>query len=154
MPADEIQEQVFKKTVVIAAPVDEMWKKLTTLADMKVWMSEAVIEIVSDFEVGSPINIRGQLYKTPFDNFGTILAFDKERRFCYEHLSSLSRLPFIPANCSVINFDLVTLGNSTEVTLTITNFPTDAIYKHLAFYWNVTLVLFKKFVEGTSLSSS
>ncbi len=147
MPENETQNLIFEKTVIVAVPVARVWQKLTNPADMKVWMSEAVIDIISDWQVGGSINIRGQLYKTPFDNYGTIIAFDVEHRFCYEHLSSLSRLPFITENCSVIDFRLLPVGADTQLSLTITNFPTDAIYKHLAFYWNVTLVLFSKFVE-------
>ena len=34
-----------------------------------------------------------------------------------------------------------------SLTLTITNFPTEAIYKHLDFYWRTALEVFKRFVE-------
>lgn len=35
----------------------------------------------------------------------------------------------------------------TELLLTLSNFPTFEIYKHLDFYWNVTLPIIKTFAE-------
>jgi hypothetical protein len=37
--------------------------------------------------------------------------------------------------------------DQTSLTLTINNFPTETIYRHLDFYWRTTLVMLKKFTE-------
>jgi|GEM_PF-3423452 len=52
-------------------------------------------------------------------------------------------------NCRQLfpGFALTPGEDGTELSLTLRNFPTEVIYKHLAFYWNVTIVLLKKFVE-------
>ena len=66
----------------------------------------------------------------------------------YSHLSSRSRLPDLTENYVVIGFVLTPQNNQTVVTLTASNFPTEVIYKHLAFYWNVAMELLKKNLES------
>ena len=102
---------------------------------------------MTDWQIGNPIAIRGQMYKKPFENSGTVLAFDAERHLSYTHLSSLSNLPDAAESYSVLDFGLSPDGDKTAVTLTVTNFPTDTISNHLAFYWNVALEMMKRSVE-------
>jgi uncharacterized protein YndB with AHSA1/START domain len=136
-----------RKSVVIAATPTKVWNALTHTALMKQWMSDAKIDIVTDWKVGNSITIQGDSYKTRFENKGTVLQFEPERVLEYSHLSSLSRLPDRIENYTRIEFRLTHHENQTTVTLTLSNFPTESIYKHFAFYWNVTLELLKKSVE-------
>ncbi|HEY8894738.1 MAG TPA: SRPBCC domain-containing protein, partial [Niastella sp.] len=78
---------------------------------------------------------------------GTVLQFEPGKVLSYSHLSSLSRLPDQPNNYTVITFNLAPLQDQTSLTLTINNFPTETIYRHLDFYWRTTLVMLKKFTE-------
>ena len=121
---------------------------------MKRWMSETEIDIITDWVVGKPINICGDWYKTGFVNKGTVLAFIPEQILSYSHLSSLSRLPDTAENYSLITFTLIPREQSTVLALTLNNFPNEVIYKHLAFYWNVTLELLKKFIEQDNIIPS
>ena len=111
-------------------------------------MSETPIEIITDWQIGSSFTIKGTLYKKQFQNNGTVLLFEPESLLRYTHLSSLSRLPDSAENYTVFDFRLTQSQGSTSLTLTINNFPTETIYKHLAFYWNVTLELLKRFIEA------
>ena len=114
---------------------------------MKKWISETDIQIITDWKVGSPIIMRGNLHGVKFENKGMILQFEPERILEYNHLSSLSRLPDKPENYAVIEFRLAPIKDQTTQTLTLSNFPTESIYKHLAFYWNVTLEIIKRMIE-------
>lgn len=138
----------FSKSVAINATPQAVWAALTTPGLMKQWMSESVVDVTTDWTVGGSIDICGQVYKKPFDNYGTVLAFDPGHTLRYSHLSSLSHLPNAPESYCVLDFTLTPNDGHTVLILTITNFPTETIYKHLAFYWNVTLEILKKFVEG------
>lgn len=144
---EKATDQIINKTVLINAPALKIWAALTVPELMKEWMSEMPVKITTDWEVGSPIIITGQMYKKPFENRGTVLRFNPERQVRYTHLSSLSRLPDSPENYCTLDFSLIPIDGQTSLTLTISNFPTETIYKHLAFYWNVTLELFKKRME-------
>jgi hypothetical protein len=111
-------------------------------------MAETELDIVTEWKVGGPFVIRGPWYKTHFENNGRILAFEPSKHLRYSHLSSLSRLPDMPENYTIIDFMLSDAENKTALTVTASNFPTEAIYRHFAFYWNVTIELLKKFVEA------
>lgn len=136
------------KTVYINAPSARVWELLTVPKLMNEWMFSEELDILTDWEVGSPIVIRGNLHGVPFENKGVVLQFEPERRLKYSHLSSASRLPDEPASYSLIEFSLAAIAEGqTALTLSLSNFPTEVIYKHLAYYWNVTLELIKRKLE-------
>lgn len=148
MGGEETKRQpVFSKTVHIHAPALVVWHLLTDIDTMRQWMPDAVTDIITDWTVGSPFIIRGLLYKKPFENRGTVLSFQPHEMLEYTHSSSLSKLPDGPESYCKLSFLLEKAEEATLLTLTISNFPTETIYSHLAFYWNVTLELFKKLAE-------
>jgi uncharacterized protein YndB with AHSA1/START domain len=142
-------DTVLSKSVAIDAPTSKIWEALTNPVIMKKWMSEpeTEIDILTDWRVGNPVVIRGKLHGIKFENKGKVLEFEPEKILQYSHLSSLSRLPDRPESYSVFDFRLAPRENLTVLTLTLSNFPTESIYKHLAFYWNVTLEIFKRKIE-------
>jgi uncharacterized protein YndB with AHSA1/START domain len=140
-------DNMMSKTVTINAPTSKIWEALTNPDLMKKWMSELEIEILTDWKVGNLVVIRGKLHGIKFENKGRVLQFEPEKILQYSHLSSLSRLPDKPENYSVFDFRLTPKEDLTLLTLTVSNFPTESIYKHLAFYWNVTLEIFKRMIE-------
>lgn len=139
--------QSIAKHVLISAPQSKVWAVLTRPELMKQWMTETEIEIVSDWEVGGPFIIKGPWYKSHFENMGALLVFEPEHVFSYSHLSSLSRLPDSPENYTILEFRLIEEADKTRLELTLSNFPTEAIYRHFAFYWNVALDLLRRFAE-------
>jgi uncharacterized protein YndB with AHSA1/START domain len=140
-------DQIATKTIKIDAPTSKVWDALTNPALMKKWMSETEINIITDWKVGTPIVMHGTLNRIKFQNNGTVLQFEREKVLQYSHLSSLSRLPDEPRNYALIEFRLEPIENQTNLTLTLRNFQTEAIYKHLVFYWNVTLEILKRMIE-------
>lgn len=135
---------------MINAPRSIVWDKLTNPSSISQWMGtpDMHIEVVSDWKVGDPILITGVLHGT-FHNRGIITRFEPEYVFSYTHLSSASRLPDESQSYSTLCFELTEAENpeQTFVTLTVDNFPTDTIFKHLNFYWRTAMEVFKKFVE-------
>jgi len=140
-------EQVITRSVNINAPISQIWKALTEPELMKKWMSAAVTGIIADWQPGGDIIIYGLLHGMHFQNTGKVLTYKPERAFSYSHLNSLSMLEDVAENYSVISFDLAPADGGTSLTVTIHGFPTESIYKHLAFYWTVTIALLKKFIE-------
>jgi len=147
VPADS---KTFNKTVNINAPTSQVWHILTTPELMKKWMvsDDVEINISTGWKVGSPVVIRGNMNGKDFENNGTVLQFEPEKTLQYSHLSSLSRLPDQLKSYSMVEFRLQPMQDQTILTLTLSNFPTESIYKHLAFYWNVTLEVLKKMIEN------
>ena len=141
-------DTIANKTIEIDAPTSRVWEALTTPEVMKKWMSETEIKIITDWKVGNPFLIHGNLHGINFENKGTVLQFERERVLKYSHLSSLSRLPDEARNYSMIEFILAPMENQTSLTVTLSNFPTESIQKHLVFYWNVTLEILKRMIEN------
>lgn len=147
---DNSYEQVVTLFLTIQAPADRVWAALTRQALMVQWMSIPEIEVLTNWEPGSPFVIRGDLHGLPFENKGTVLQFEPLRLLRYTHLSSLSELADEPGNYCQLEFRLETSDNQTELILRLSNFPTASIYHHFVFYWNVASQLLKRFVEGQS----
>jgi uncharacterized protein YndB with AHSA1/START domain len=141
-------QRIFEKTIEIQAPASRVWQALTNPDIMKKWMMpDTELEIITEWKVGSPLLIRGNMNGKDFENRGTVLQYEPEQRLQYSHLSSISRLPDRPESYSIIGFKLQPLGERTVLTLTLSNFPNESIYKHLSFYWNVTLEVLKRMIE-------
>jgi len=140
------QPDVITETVVIHAPAAVVWQYLTVPDLMKQWMLDTAMTmtITTDWQVGSPIRMQGNLHGIAFENSGTVLHYEPEKLLQYTHLSSLSQLPGRPEDFCQLAFSLTANAKETILTLTITNFPTVAIFKHLEFYWRVALLSLKK----------
>jgi hypothetical protein len=59
----------------------------------------------------------------------------------------MSRLPDRIENYTVLTFSLSDSGESTLLDVTIENFPAETIYKHINFYWQGTLEIFRRLIE-------
>lgn len=138
----------FTTTTLIDATQEAVWKILTDPEMMVSWMDDpgSSIRILTSWEVGSTITIRG-FHQEEFINTGIVLRYDPPNVLSYSHLSSLSKLVDVKENHSVLEFSLVELGDRTELSLTIVNFPTRSIEKHLAFYWQITMLFIKREAE-------
>ncbi|MES2703418.1 MAG: SRPBCC domain-containing protein [Bacteroidota bacterium] len=143
-----LSPQHFTKTISISAPAQNVWRALTEPILMKQWLAETEVEILTDWQVGGSIIIQGPWYKSTMVADGVVLAFEPLWHLTYSQRSSLSRLPDVPESYSTLDFVLGPAEEQTALTFTVTGFPTDTIYRHLAFYWNVTLELLKKFIEA------
>jgi len=139
----------FTTSVVTDAPASAVWTVLTDLELMRQWLGgdEMGIQVETDWHVGSPIYIRG-FHHIKFENKGKILHCEKEKKLSYTQLSSISRLPDEPKSYSLLEFILEPSGSQTRLTLTITNFPTEVIRKHLEFYWRTTIIVIKRSAEA------
>ena len=136
------------KQVAIASSAEKIWRALTDVDLIPKWMSETEMTVTTDWSVGSDIIIQGRWHKMKYKNTGKVLQFDRNVALSYSHLSSLSRLPDVPENHSILTFSLESSGAEILLSLTISNSPTFEIQKHLDFYWNVTLDELRRFAES------
>jgi uncharacterized protein YndB with AHSA1/START domain len=148
-------DPVIARSVVIAAPPERVWRALTEPALMKQWMGDPGMDvgIVADWVVGGAVVVSG-FHHVRFENRGTVLAVEPGALLRYTQLSSISRLPDTPQNHSTLEFRLAPIAGGTQLALTISGFPTETIFKHLDFYWRVTLGILQKLVEASSDGSS
>jgi len=136
------------KSIHIDAPSSKVWGTLTVPDLMKEWMAEPEmeLEIFTTWQAGRPMVVKG-FHHVKFENKGTVLAFEPSKLLSYSYLSSISKLPDRPENYTVIEFRLVPIENGASLTITLSNFPTEAILKHVDFYWAGTMEVIKKVAE-------
>jgi uncharacterized protein YndB with AHSA1/START domain len=139
--------EAIRKTISIHAPVNLVWETLTDPKLAEQWLSDDPITMITDWIVGRPITIRGDLHGMAFENKGIVGAFEPGQLLRYTHLSSLSELPDLPESYCQLEFRLRQTGIQTMLTLTIANFPTETIRQHLDFYWGPTLQFIKRQAE-------
>ncbi len=136
-------------SVIIHASPNRVWELLTTTALMQQWMAEPEmqLEVITDWSIGGPIVIKA-FHHVAIENHGQVLQFDPPHRLQYSHLSSISGLPDKPEHHSIFDFQLEPADEGTKLTVTASGFPTEAIYRHIDFYWRVTVVVLQRFVEA------
>jgi len=152
MQSSSIKSVNSAATATVNADRANVWAALTEPQAMAAWLGEAEmqIEVQTDWQIGGPILIRG-FHHVPFENKGIVLCYEPGVKLSYSHLSSISRLPDLPASYSVLEFNLAPESDQTVLTLTLSNFPTETIRKHLEFYWRATLLKIKQYVEEIKL---
>jgi uncharacterized protein YndB with AHSA1/START domain len=128
------------KSITIKATPAVIWRVLTTPALIKEWISDDDIETATTWQVGAPIIVSGKLHGTiPFENRGVVLHFEPEAILRYTAWSKLNRLPDVPENHAVIEFQLAPAEADHTLLTLILNQMNDATYEHYNFYWNVAL---------------
>ena len=136
------------RTITINAPPSTVWEALTNPEMAKEWLSpEKTSTVTSEWQVGSPIIFEGTWDRRRYLDRGTILQFDPEKTFEYNMWSKLARLPDTPENYTVVRFTLTPNQTGTTLTLSHTNFQTEAIYGHANFYWATALDRLRKLLE-------
>lgn len=138
------------KTIDIDAPPPLVWRALTDPQAMPAWMSDEPLEVETRWEIGGPIVLRGILHgRLRFENRGVVQAFEPERLLRYTHWNTLSRRvhPDVPGNHAVFSFSLAPSASGTRLVLVLGNLIDQAVYGHLDFYWDITLMELKRFCE-------
>jgi uncharacterized protein YndB with AHSA1/START domain len=137
------------KTIAIAAEPAEVWQLLTTPRMIPQWMSNEELTVFLQGHAGGAIVIRGLLHGMPFENHGTVRAFEPEKSFAYSYWSTLSasRLADVPENHTLVSFALAPADEGTLLTLTLSDFAEPAIRPHANLYWGPTLQIMKAVCE-------
>src|SRR5918996_3425624 len=80
-----------EESITIDAPIARVWEALTTPALIKRWFFG--VDTETDWSEGSPIVHRGEYQGKPYQDKGTIVKVEPERRLVHTHWSSVSGLP-------------------------------------------------------------
>lgn len=150
MGADKIDSMnsklIAEASTTIKAPASKVWDALINPKLVKQYFYGT--EVVSDWKVGSKIAFKGEWEGKPYEDKGKILVFDPEKKLQYTYLSSFSGLPDKPENYGIVTFDLKTKDDSTQVTLSQSNFEDEAARLQSVENWKGVLGELKKFLEG------
>lgn len=132
-------------TIKINAPPARVWNALTDPQIIRQYMFGTTV--VTDWQEGSPIRWKGEWNGKEYEDKGTILQFEPEKRLQYSHFSPLSGVPDVPESYHIVTIDLLPEGRQTRVTLAQDHNTTEEEREHSKQNWNLMLADLKKFLE-------
>jgi uncharacterized protein YndB with AHSA1/START domain len=130
----------------IDAPSSAVYKALTDAADIKQYFFGSTV--TSDWKKGSPITWKGEWQGRSYEDKGTILANEPNRKLEYSHFSPLTGKPDLPENYHTVTVELSPEGTGTRVTLSQDNNETEEAREHSTKNWKMMLGGLKKHVES------
>jgi uncharacterized protein YndB with AHSA1/START domain len=137
--------KVATANVDIEATPDRVWAALTDPAQIKQYMMGSEVE--TDWRVGSPITWTGEFEGRKYEDRGTILEFEPDRRLAMTHSSPLSGAEDKPENHHTVVYELEGRASKTRVRLTQDGNSSDEEAEYSATNWKMMLEGLKKVVE-------
>ncbi|HEV2283303.1 MAG TPA: SRPBCC family protein [bacterium] len=136
---------VAKQSARIDAPAAEVWDALVNPEKVKQYMFGATV--ASGWKPGSAITFSGEWQGKAYQDKGVILRAEPRRILQYTHFSPLSGLPDTPQNYHTVTIELAEQNQTTTLTLSQDNNPTEQAREHSEKNWGVMLAGLKKVVE-------
>ncbi len=135
-----------KENLTINAPAKVVWDALTKPELIKQYFFGTYAS--SDWKEGSPITFEGEWEGKHYKDKGTILDVVPGKRLQYNFWSQMSGIEDKPENYVVITYDLAGKDNTTLLTITQQNIPTQEMREHSEQNWRKVMDGLKKLVEG------
>ncbi len=132
-------------TTIIHAPPAQVWRAITQPDLIKQYLFGS--EVVTAWQVGSPILYRGMWQGKPFEDKGTVLRVEPEKLLQVTHWSPLSGVPDIPENYHTVTYTLAPEDDGTRVTISQDNNASQDEANHSRQNWQVALDNLKKLLE-------
>jgi uncharacterized protein YndB with AHSA1/START domain len=130
----------------IDAPIDEVWRAITTPSLIKQWFFG--VDTESDWTVGSPLVHTGEYQGKPYVDKGEILRIDPPRLLEHSHWSEGSGKPDRPDQYQVVTWWLEERDGGTELTITERNLPSEEAAQTSEGAWKMALDALKTMLEA------
>lgn len=137
--------QTATSRVIIKAEPAAVWAALTEPA----LVSQAFFgaDVVTDWEVGSPITFSGEWKGKSFQDKGEIVKVEPNSVLQFTHFSPLTGQPDIPENYHTVTFELTPHEGGTDVTISQSNAASEEERKHSEDNWTQVLNKLKQLTE-------
>ena len=129
----------------IDAPIDRVWKAITTPAEIKRWFFG--VDTESDWKVGSQLVHTGEYQGKPYVDKGEILEIESPRRLVHTHWSDISGKPDKPEHYQTVAWDLAERDGGTQLTITEQNLPSADAARTSEAAWAGALKSLKELLE-------
>jgi uncharacterized protein YndB with AHSA1/START domain len=132
-------------SITIAAPIDEVWKAITTPELIKQWFFG--VDTESDWKPGGHLIHRGEWQGKPYVDKGEILKIEPPTLLVHTHWSEVSGVPDAPENYQEVTWELSARDGSTELTITERNLPSEEAKTVSEEGWRTALTGLKTLLE-------
>ena len=133
------------RRVIIKAEPADVWASLTDPAVVSQAFFGA--DVVTDWQVGSPITFSGEWEGKSFQDKGEIVKVEPNRVLQFTHYSPLTGQPDIPENYHTVTFELAPRDGGCELTITQSNAASEEERKHSEANWKQVLNKLKQLTE-------
>lgn len=132
-------------SVAIDAPVDEIWRTITTPELIKQWFFG--VDTETDWKQGSPIVHTGEWQGKPYVDKGEIVRIEPPHVLVHTHWSDLSGTPDSPEHYQEVTWEVSERSDGSELTITEDNLPSDEAKDASDQAWSMVLVSLKRLLE-------
>ncbi|MCD4853659.1 SRPBCC domain-containing protein [Arthrobacter sp. AK01] len=132
-------------TTVPARP-ERVWEALTDPELIKQYFLGT--NVATTWQVGDPITYSGEYNGKPYEDKGTILAFDPPELLKTTHYSPTSGLPDAPENYHTVEYRVAEAADGTTVTISQGNNSSVEEVEQSTATWQLVLQNLKEFLES------
>jgi uncharacterized protein YndB with AHSA1/START domain len=133
------------RSIWIDAPVDQVWKAITTPEVIKRWFFG--VDTETDWRLGSALVHRGEWEGRPYEDRGTILRIEPPTLLVHDHGSEVSGLPDEPENYQEVTWSLSERDGRTRLTVAERNLPSEQAKVASERGWETALTGLKTLLE-------
>lgn len=135
-----------KAEAVINAPASKVWQAITDPALVKQYLFGTEMSVTS-WDVGGKVTYKGSWEGKSYEDKGTILEIEPEKKLVSTYWSSMGGTEDKPENYMKVSYELFPEGDGTKLVITQDNSPTQESADHSGSNWNMVLQGLKKVVE-------
>ena len=132
-----------KERQIDATPL-KVWTILTDNEWIEQWLG---VQMITDWQTGSPIAFTFVYKDKEVKDKGTLLHFEAEKKLSYNYWSVFSATEDSPENYSTITFTIIPEGNGILLQMSQSNIPSQVMFAHAEKNWAETLDTIKKLAE-------
>lgn len=144
--AEKNNNYVAHVSTKVDAKASDVWEALTSPKNIGRYMFDT--KVTTDWKPGSEIIWEGEWEGRPYQDKGTVLTFEPERRISYSHFSPLTRHEDISENYHIVTIELSPSNEGTVIDLTQDNNRSDEARQHAEHNWAQMLEGLQDLVEG------
>jgi uncharacterized protein YndB with AHSA1/START domain len=144
------KELVAKQSIMIPAPVSEVWKALTDPVEIRQYFFGT--NAISDWKVGSPLIWRGEWNGQSYEDKGEIMEIIPEKKLVYSYWSTFSGKKDTPENYAYITYELSSEGGSTILEVSQGGIADEEQKNHSEENWKTVLNGLKEMLTSRKLN--
>ena len=135
-----------KSNIIINAPISKVWQALIDPELIKSYLFGT--NVTSDFQKGSSITYKGEWEGKSYEDKGTIVAIEPEKRLHTTYWSSMAGKEDKPENYVNVYYELeAAVDGQTKITIIQDGIPNDDQVKHMEQNWTNVLTSMKELLQ-------
>lgn len=123
-------------TIHINASPEKVWEAITNSEKVKQYFFGS--ELVTTWEVESPITFKGEWQGVPYEDKGMVLIYNPRQKLSYE----------IPDKYGVVTYEVTAKNTQTQLTISQAGIATEEEHKQSEQNWSMVLTGIKRLLEA------